>query len=186
VRRDQLSRFAHVGQCRFSSHCVGHFWEGKYKCQVLLDEASLLACAAYVDLNPIRAAIAETPEGSEFTGAKDRLDDLTERSVAAVEVTAPTTSTKSTRRTHLWERSRRRKQSGWLSPIEIDEAIDVVGADACEHGQRCSQKRFLRCTLSMYMELLDWTGRQISEGKRGQILAHLNPILTRIGLDAPG
>jgi len=36
------------------------------------------------------------------------------------------------------------------------------------------------------MELLDWTGRQISEGKRGQIPAHLNPILTRNGLDAPG
>ena len=93
------------------------------------------------------------------------------------------------KKTHAWERSRRRKASGWLSPIEIDEtldAVDAVGADACEHGRRCSQKGFLSCTLSMYLELLDWTGRQISEGKRGVIPAHLNPILTRIGLDAPG
>jgi len=30
---------------------------------VLLDEASILAGAMYVDLNPIRAAMAETPEG---------------------------------------------------------------------------------------------------------------------------
>jgi hypothetical protein len=56
--------------------CTGHFWEGRYKCQLLLDEASLLACAAYVDLNPVRAAMAETPEESTFTGVKDRIDDL--------------------------------------------------------------------------------------------------------------
>ena len=34
------------------------------------------------------------------------------------------------------------------------------------------------------MELLDWTGREIREDKRGVIPSHLAPILTRLGLDS--
>ena len=59
--------------------CTGRFWEGRYKAQLILDEASLLACAVYVDLNPIRAAIAKTPETSKYTGAHDRIEDLKQR-----------------------------------------------------------------------------------------------------------
>lgn len=53
--------------------CKGRFWEGRYKCQVLCDERALLAAMAYVDLNPIRAGVAERLDTPVHTGAYARI-----------------------------------------------------------------------------------------------------------------
>lgn len=54
--------------------CSGRFWEGRFKSQAPFDEKALMACMAYVDLNPIRANMVKTSETSSHTSIKRRCE----------------------------------------------------------------------------------------------------------------
>lgn len=71
-----LMRFINEPLARLANQedqCTGRFWEGRFQSKVLLDEASLLACNVYVDLNPIRAGMAEELASSDHTSIRHRL-----------------------------------------------------------------------------------------------------------------
>lgn len=55
--------------------CTGAFWEGRFTSVPLLDVAAIAAGMVYVDLNPIRAELAQTPEESDFTSVKTRIEE---------------------------------------------------------------------------------------------------------------
>lgn len=141
----------------------GRFWAGRYKMTRILDETALLAVAIYVDLNPIRAGIAKTPETSCYTSAYDRIhaDGAARRN--AVRGSSP--AAKSTR------------GDGWLSPIPLEPG-PVKRQAAPQY--RASNQGFLSLTPEQYLSLLDWTGRQVRQDKRGSIPADLAPILERL------
>ena len=149
--------------------CTGRFWEGRFKSQPLLDEAAVLACAAYVDLNPVRAAIADTPEESDYTSVQDRIE-----SVKVVDQANPKTAKKN-------RQLARSARDRWLAPVFLNER-KKPGPMVSELPSRASDKGFLPVKLSDYLKLVDWTGRQIVKGKRGRIPDKCKPILQRLGL----
>ena len=113
--------------------CSGRFWEGRFHCQALLDEAALLKCMAYVDLNPIRADIATTPETSAHTSIKARIE----------------------------------RRDGHL--LQFADARNAV-----QHSIPIRKHE--------YLQLVDWSGRQIRHRKRGRIPGDLPSILERLDL----
>lgn len=147
--------------------CTGRFWEGRFKATVLPDEAAIAACMVYVDLNPIRAGLASTPETSDFTSAQERLADLK----SADEVS--TAEAKDVRIEHG-------EKAGWLAPVELEPRRRKV-REKCS-SRRASNKGCLFMSLPQYLQLLDWTGRQIQPNKRGSIPETAPPILDRLNL----
>lgn len=63
-------------QANAEDGCTGRFWEGRFKSQALLDEAAVLTCMAYADLNPVRAGMARETVDSDYTSIQQRIREL--------------------------------------------------------------------------------------------------------------
>jgi len=155
---------------------TGRFWEGRFRCQKLLDEAAILACSVYVDLNPIRAGMAQTPEGSEYTSAKQRIEA---RAEVAGEVKV--CSLVGQLQAGVEEsRDPFRDPDGWLCPLSVDG--DSQAKAERNRNRRASNKGYLSMGFEEYLRILDWTGRQVRSDRHGVIPEDLRPILERLGL----
>ena len=136
---------------------TGRFWEGRFKSQALLDESALIAAMAYVDLNPIRAGMAQTPEESDYTAIQQRIlerdPEIAAGNPEAIE----------------------------KLPEDLQAAIGKLMPFADQAPD--NSERTIPYEIRDYLELVDWSGRAVIEGKRGSIPENLPPILQRLRID---
>jgi REP element-mobilizing transposase RayT len=137
--------------------CTGHFWEARYKSQPLLTEEALLSCMAYVDLNPIRANMAQSPENSDYTSIKERIKPCFQLDVAVKE----------------------QIELGALRHFNLS----LKPLSQFEGTVKNQPQKGILFSLTDYLELVDYTGRAIAPNKRGAIELNLPPILNRLCLD---
>jgi REP element-mobilizing transposase RayT len=227
---------------------TGRFWEGRFKMQRLLDEWAVAACLVYVDLNPIRAGIANTLSQSEHTAVFERLagvvhsfattltaqqrqeyglegeaevsspppeldtaggearigavqtgDSRANETPASKSQTAPPAGAQKPHDSKpidrsVWSRlpsdlvnaaSRQAAFDGpatWLAPLEISESA----LQRAVPSTRTSNLGCLNMTFTQYLELLEWTGRQVQAGKVGRIPAAEPSILQQLGVGGEG
>ncbi len=139
--------------------CSGHFWEARFSSPALTSEKALLACMAYVDLNPVRAGESDTPEHSSYTSIKERL--------------SPSFS--------LSDTIRRQPET---SPLK-DCRVPITPLVRFQDQPAITLQPFpavLPFTFRNYLELLDWSGRSIRDDKRGHISARMPSILQRLSI----
>ena len=136
---------------------TGRFWEGRFKSQALLDEAALIAAMAYVDLNPIRAGMTEKPEHSDYTSIQQR---ILEQDPKVAD---------------------RKSKATEKMPEDLQTAIGKLMPFADQDPD--NPERAIPYEVRDYLELVDWSGRAVVEGKRGSIPENLPPILERLKID---
>jgi REP element-mobilizing transposase RayT len=214
---------------------TGHFWSGRFESIPITNPEHLLVAMVYVDLNPVRAGAAETPEDSRYTSAYERIHGLKAR-LEWTEATANqdglfTPEQRKAIEPFAENGEVRQLLDDWLSPIDerrealplsgmdwlepmVDEGYELwqapepIASEAPRESQaasdqpqqaplanavpdvaqlppRASNKGCLPMTVCEYLQVLDWTGRQIHPEKAGQIPADLPPILERMGISEP-
>ncbi len=137
-------------QANLEDKCTGKFWESRFHSQALKTDEARLSCMAYVDLNPIRAGMEDTPETSDYTSIQERikpvfcLEDAIQSQTKSGDLKAFNTPLKPL--LHFEGNVTNQPQTGILFNLQD------------------------------YLGLIDWIGRIIRNDKRGFIEGDLPPM----------
>lgn len=119
-------------------NCTGKFWEGHFKSQALLDETAILSCMIYVDLNPIRAKMANSLTDSDFTSIQERIKQFA-------------SFKKQEKKSHI---------NNEISVPKQPLKLLLFGSSQNEGASQ--NDGTIPFTLYDYLELADWSGRLIN------------------------
>jgi REP element-mobilizing transposase RayT len=145
-------------QANLEDKCTGKFWESRFTSQALKSEEALLSCMTYVDLNPVRAGIADTPEHSEYTSIQERLQSGFNLQQAIDDQT----------------------ECGDL----LDFKSSLKPLLPFENRLTNERQSGILFSFQEYLALVDWTGRTIRRDKRVHIDNAMPPILDRLQITA--
>jgi hypothetical protein len=141
----------------------GAFFEQRFKSVAILDEESLLATCAYIDLNPVAAGMALMPEASPHTSINQRVESVrTQDRIADLKAAEQGSVAGSKASAGL-------EDPHWLCPVEDRRQLDSI-----------REGMLAGIPLGSYLLLVDFTGRMFRDGKTA-ISAELNGILERLG-----
>ena len=143
--------------------CTGHFWQARFDSRGLYSEEAILTAMAYVDLNPVRASMASTPEDSPYTSIKERI--------------TPSFDLPSAVKSYCEQGGFSHQLLHKTDPIPVRPLAEFMGGETLKN--QCSGIPF---NFSDYLELLDFTGRAIVQGKSGYIDNRLPSILYRLSI----
>ena len=161
VLKEPLARMANK-----EDGCKGTFWESRYKSIAILDDEALLATCAYIDLNPVAAGLAATPETSQHTSIRQRILHAELRGELASLEAATQGSVADSKAAGTFEASH------WLCPLE-----DLRSKGVPREGMLAG------FSLGSYLLLVDYTGRLCRTGK-ARISSEVAGILERLGTSA--
>jgi hypothetical protein len=141
-------------QANLEDKCTGKFRESRFTSQAFKSGEALLSCMAYVDLNPVCAGMAASPETSDYTSIKERIHSVFRIGQAIGD----------------------QQGSGDL----LDFRASLKPLLRFEGGVVDEPQSGILFDYQDYLELVDWSGRIVRDDKRGFIDKDLPPILARL------
>jgi len=137
----------------------------------------------YVDLNLVRAGVAETPEESDFTSIQERIRAWQKETMTAA-VAPSGAAGRASNPASGFKRTTEPENIPETPDSNSDGLSDLARPSAawlCPIRSEFGKRGILQMTPAEYFDLVDKSGRMMRSDKRGAIDADLAPILHRIG-----